>query len=381
MHPYSRWKYGITVDPFREQGKRQYLVLMNHQTAFDQFFCGLAFKGPLYYVASEDLFSKGWVSSLIRFLVAPIPIKKQTTDVSAVLNCLRVAREGGSIAIAPEGNRTYSGRTEYMNPAIAALVRKMKLPLVLFRIEGGYGVHPRWSDVIRRGKMHAYVSKVVEPEEYLSLTDDELNALIARELYVDESTSGGTFRHKHSAEYLERALYVCPFCGLSVLESRLDTIRCTKCGKQARYLPAKQLEGIGCDFPFSTVLEWYDFQCDTVNAMDTSVVTEEPLYRDTARLSEVIVYKRKYLLRRQTEIALYGNRLVLDEGGKEQTVFPFDEISALTVLGRNKLNIYYKEHLYQLKGSPRFNALKYVNIFYRTKNIIRGDANGKFLGL
>ena len=50
----------------RQQGDRAYLILMNHQTAFDQFFVGMAFKGPVYYVASEDLFSNGWISSLLR---------------------------------------------------------------------------------------------------------------------------------------------------------------------------------------------------------------------------------------------------------------------------------------------------------------------------
>ena len=41
---YCRWKYGIRVEKFREQGDRPYLILYNHQTAFDQFFVGLAFK-------------------------------------------------------------------------------------------------------------------------------------------------------------------------------------------------------------------------------------------------------------------------------------------------------------------------------------------------
>ena len=96
MKPYSYLKYGVRIDRFREQGDRSYLVLYNHQTAFDQFFVGMAFRGPIYYLASEDLFSKGWVSSLIRYLVAPIPIKKQTTDIKAILNCMRVAKEGGT---------------------------------------------------------------------------------------------------------------------------------------------------------------------------------------------------------------------------------------------------------------------------------------------
>jgi hypothetical protein len=50
------------------------------------------------------------------------------------MNCLRVAREGGTIALAPEGNRTYSGKTEYMNPAIAALARKLALPIALYSV-------------------------------------------------------------------------------------------------------------------------------------------------------------------------------------------------------------------------------------------------------
>ena len=167
-------RYGIRVDRFREQGSRNYLVLMNHQTPFDQFFVGMAFKGPVYYLATEDIFSLGWVSRLIQYLVEPIPIKKQTTDLKAVMNCLKVAREGGTVALAPEGNRTYSGRTEYMKSSIVPLAKKMKLPIALYRIEGGYGVQPRWSDVIRRGKMRGFVSQVIEPEDYKNMTDDAL---------------------------------------------------------------------------------------------------------------------------------------------------------------------------------------------------------------
>jgi 1-acyl-sn-glycerol-3-phosphate acyltransferase len=44
LWPYTRWKYNIKVEPFKEQGNRPYLVLYNHQTGFDQFFVGMAFK-------------------------------------------------------------------------------------------------------------------------------------------------------------------------------------------------------------------------------------------------------------------------------------------------------------------------------------------------
>ena len=149
FRPIARWMYHIKIEKFKEENGRQYLVLANHQTGFDQFFPSFAFRQHLYYVASEDIFSMGWLSKLIQWIAAPIPIKKQVTDIKAVMSCLRVAREGGSIAIFPEGNRTFSGVTGAINPAIGGLAKKLGLPIAFFKIEGGYGIQPRWSDVRR----------------------------------------------------------------------------------------------------------------------------------------------------------------------------------------------------------------------------------------
>ncbi len=381
VHAYCRFKYGIKIEKFKEQKKTPYLILFNHQTAFDQFFVGIAFKGPVYYLASEDIFSNGWVSSLIRYLVAPIPIKKQSTDISAIKNCIRVAREGGTIAIAPEGNRTYSGQTEYMSPSIVSLARKLNLPIALYRIEGGYGVHPRWSDVIRKGKMRSYVSRVIEPEDYAKMSDEELFAIIENELFVDEAVADAIFESTKKAEYLERAMYVCPFCGLTTFESHANEIECKKCGRKIAYGSDKRLTGVGFDFPYEFTLGWYNYQKEFINNLDTNEYIDTPLYNDTASVSEVIVYKHKNILRKQADISLYGNRIVIDENKENPFVLPFSDVVAISVLGKNKLNVYYDKKIYQFKGDKRFNALKYVNIYYRNKNIVRGDTVGKFLGL
>ena len=377
---YSRLKYNIKIEKFKQQQKRPYLILMNHQTAFDQFFVGLAFKGPIYYLASEDIFSKGFVSKLIKFLVEPIPIKKQTADIRAVLNCIKVSKEGGTIAIAPEGNRTYSGKTEYMNPSIVQMIRKLNVPVALYRIEGGYGVHPRWSDVVRRGKMRGYVARVLEPAEFAQMSDDELFAAISDTLYVNEAVADAEFRHKRLAEYLERAIYVCPYCGLSTFESHENIIECKKCGRKIEYMPTKQLRGVGFDFPFEFVSDWYDYQKDIVNGLDVTAFCDVPIYRDEGQMSEVIVYESKKLLHKAAQISLYGDRIVIEAEG-ETYKFDFEQLGAVTVLGKNKLNIYIKDKLYQIKGSKRFNALKYVNIFHRALNIRKGLESEKFLGI
>lgn len=372
---YTRWKYGITFEKFHNQGDRPYLILMNHQTGFDQFFVGYMFRNPVYYVASEDIFSMGWVSDLIRWLVEPIPIKKQTTDLQAVKSCIQVAREGGSICIAPEGNRTYHGRTVYMKPGIASLAKKLGMPIAFLRLEGGYGVQPRWSDVVRKGKMRVRISRVLEPEEYKDMTGSELMALIQQELWVDEGMVTGEFHHKNNAEFLERAMYVCPWCGPTTFESSGDLITCKTCARQIRHLPTKELEGVGFDFPHRFVADWYDWQNDFVSRLDLMTLTDKPVWEETVRLSLVHPGKHKELLNKEASVALYGDRVVLD--GRS---IPLDELGAASVLGRNKLNLYIGKDIFQLKGSKRFNALKYVNFYHRYKYIKAGDNNGQFLG-
>ena len=379
LYPYTRIKYRVKIKRFREKPRRKYLVMFNHQTALDQFIVGAAFKGPVYYVASEDLFSNGRISRLLEWAIAPIPIKKQATDARAVLNCMRVMKEGGTIALAPEGNRTYSGKTECMKPAIVGLAKTLKLPIVLYRIEGGYGVHPRWSDVIRRGKIRAYVYKVIEPEDYLKMSDDELYSLILEGLYVNEGCQDNLYKKKRLAEYLERAYYVCPDCGLSEFVSDKDLVSCKKCGKTARYMQDKSMQGVDCDWPFQYTTEWYDYQSKFINHLDVMKLTEEPLYTDKATFSEVKLYDRKHPITDNATVRLYGDRITVETQDITYQ-FPFETVSTVSVLGKNKVNVYFDGKLYQLKGDKRFNGVKYVQICYRAKNILKGG-DDEFLGL
>ena len=127
--------------------------------------------------------------------------------------------------------------------------------------------------------------------------------------------------------------------------------------------------------------QWYEYQKCYVNSLDITQFKTEPLFRDTARLSEVLLFKKKNVLRKQASFHLYGNRVVIDEGSDNELVLPFEGIQAASVLGRNKLNLYVGDTVYQVKGGNHFNALKYVNLYFRFKNIQKGDLHGEFLGL
>lgn len=371
-------KYKIKIE--RCKDKRQLLVVSNHQTTFDQFFVGLGFKRHLYYVTNDDLFSNGFVSWLIDFLVKPIPIKKGTTDVKAVMDCMRVAKEGGSIAIFPEGNRTFSGKTEAIKDTIAPFARALKLPIAIFHIKGGYGVQPRWSDKTRGGKMSAGVSEIIEYEDYRSLSDKELYELISSKLYIDEGKVDIEYPSKKSAEYLERAMYYCPHCGLSEWESKGEYAWCKKCNTKIKYLSTKELECVSGTFPYRFMTEWYDAQCSFIRGLDFSEYTEAPIYTDIVDYYEVIPCKKKIPLAQNVKFSAFADRFEIElESGTE--VVKFENITASGVLGRNKMNFYAHKRIFQIKSSKHFNAVKYVNIYYHAQNILKGDTQNGFLGL
>ena len=374
--PYTRFRYGIEIEKFENNKQRPYLILMNHQTGFDQFFIAMAFDGPVYYLASEDIFSLGWISRLLSFLVAPIPIKKQTTDLKAIKNCVKISKEGGTIALFPEGNRTYHGQTLYFKPSIIKLIRLLKLPLVIFRVEGGYGIHPRWSDYVRKGRMRTRVSLVMEPEEYNKLTDEDFYETLTHHLYIDDTSSSELYHHKKMAEGMERFLYVCPTCGLTKFETKNDKVWCKKCEKKIQYLPNHTLHACDSTFPFKNTVEWYHYQCNYVRNLDLLSYCQIPIDEEQVKVFKVILYQKKKLLFSSVSLSLFGDRITIGE----ETFF-FDEISSLTVLGKNKINIYHKDFVYQIKGNKSFNGLKYVNIYHHYHNNKKGEKNEQFLGL
>ena len=177
---------------------------------------------------------------------------------------------------------------------------------------------------------------------------------------------------------MERFLYVCPDCGLTTFRSKGDIVKCLKCHTKIQYLPNKKLQGINKTFPFKTIGEWYDYQCDYVRQLDLQSYHAKPMYEDYVNLFQVVLYKYKKRLRNNTKIVLYGDRILLDD-----ICLDFDSIQSITVLGKNKLNIYTDSLVYQLKGSKTFNALKYVNIYFHYLNIKKGDEehHEQFLGL
>ena len=235
-----------------------YLVLPNHANAFDQFFVALSFqKRHMYFVASEHAFRQKLVGFILRRFLAPISRVKGSADASAVRSILRTLRRGVPVCLFPEGNRSWDGRSQPLHPATGKLLKLAKVPVITYRITGGYLTDPRWGHSIRRGPIRGGAVRVYQPEELAKLSPEELTALVERDLWVDSSENALPYPGRRLAEGLEEALFFCPKCGqIGSLRGEDRTFACA-CGLRTEFREDGHLSG---DIPFASIAQWDAWQ-------------------------------------------------------------------------------------------------------------------------
>jgi hypothetical protein len=260
----------------------------------------------------------------------------------------------------------------------------LKLSLLLYKIEGGYGVQPRWAGNIRRGKMYGGVFRTLEYEDYKDMSDDGLYRFICSGLYVDAfsdaQTSGCLYKSNSKTKYIERFLYACPDCGkFAALKSEGNFIKCAVCGFCAEYGENLKLKTVSGKCSFESLKEWDDYQKDKIRQFEIDALNKnEPVFSDTdISLKENIRCKKNIDMGKGT-VTLYKDRFEISSGSLY--VFYITDISSMGIIGKNSLLIYHKDNIYRLDGDKRFNSLKYQNMYYHIKNKNEGTSY-EFLGL
>lgn len=159
------------------------LVVSNHQSYLDPVLATMALPREGHYMARDTLFNNRWFGGLIRFLNA-YPVKRGTADMLAIKETMRRLKEGRVVLVFPEGTRSQDGRVGPMLGGLATVARKCKAPIVPALVDGVYKAWPRdrllpgWGDVI------VEYGAPITPEEYASMSPDELTDEIRRRIVV-----------------------------------------------------------------------------------------------------------------------------------------------------------------------------------------------------
>lgn len=360
--PFFKWLFKLEVQPAPEL-QSPYLVYANHNGDFDPVFVQLGFKDMLYFVASEHIFRVGLVSRLMVYLLDPIPRLKGSTDMGTVREVLRRLKDGKNICIFAEGNRSFNGLTGHIAPSIGKLAKACKVPLVTYKIEGGYFTTPRWAYTLRRGKMKGYVANVYTPEQLAAMSADQVNEAIKEDLFEDAYARQGReripFKGKRLAEGLETALFICPKCEqIGNLKSQGSEFACS-CGMRATYDEYGYLHGA----PYSTITEWDAWQQGKLSEL-AEKLGDEPAFADSGASLSIIQdnHRSERVPEGEGTIAMYRDGIVCG-----RLRFPIEEISDMALYGRGNIAFTSQGKHYTISAGRSFCGRKYLELYNQLK--------------
>lgn len=356
---FTRLKFNYTYESLKHI-EGPYLLLPTHNLELDPILVGLAAHRQLYFVASEHLRRKGLVTRLLDCFLQPIYHQKGRAGAHTVKAILKTLRNGSSVCLFPEGNRSFNGLTCPIPPATGKLARRSGVKLITYRFEGQYLTQPRWSTTLRRGRLHGRIVRIYTPEELQAMTDQQVNDCIVQDLavdtYAEQATAMIPFRGRHLARGMESTIFACPRCGqLGHMHTDDSHIFCG-CGFCALYDVYGYLTA--SDGQQYTITQLDQMQRDALaNAVRTAGTA--PLFSDSVLLQQIgadhqIAGERSILL------AAFADRLELDG-----EVLPITDILGMTIYSRNVLVLHTLSQglHYEFRGSISFSALKYRYLY------------------
>lgn len=336
-----------------------YLLLSNHNTDFDFFFTSISFPEHMYYVASEHVYQKGFLSKLLLRYLAPIARVKGTTASATVMSIIRTLRGGSNVAIFAEGNRSFNGETCPILLSTGKLARSCGVSLVTYRLERAYLATPRWANSLRRGPITGRVVNVYSPEQLRSMSEDEVNEAIRKDLYENayarQEEEMIPFKGKKLAEGLEHILHICPQCGgISTIKSHKNKISC-KCGFSA----VIDKFGFFIDSPYKSVLEWDNWQKTKLPEIIANA-GDQVFFSDANVEMYAIGDGHKANLTAKETMSMDRSNLYIGS-----QVFPLSEISGLGIYSKCNMVFEHNDNHYELKMDKENGAcaVKYVRAY------------------
>ena len=360
---FIRRRFNLQAVPCDTEGPC--IIISNHATTWDPLLLAMSFPDKhIHFVASEHIFRLGLVSRLICALVAPIPRRKGSTGTDTAMACLRKLKAGGSVCIFAEGDATWDGVSASVFPATGKLARSSGATLITYRLEGGYLSLPRWSRLLRRGRMRGHAVEVYSPERLRAMKPEEITAAIDRDIYEDawqrQRAEGVEYKDPRRAENIELGLFLCPRClRVGGIKGAGSQVSCG-CGFHTSFTPTGFFDP---PEPFESFLQWDLWQLERLR--EGGFLHGEELFADenvTLRRIETGHGERKLCRGRLIQ---YAESLDID--GRR---FRLAEISDMAMVKASVLLFTAGESYYELRAERPCCLRKYLAWWQDTRKAI-----------
>ena len=274
-----------------------FLVVGNHAQWWDPLILLSQLCHPVHFVATDEQFRTP-IMRLIHRAFGTIPSKNRVADPATAGVIRQKVADGGIVAIYPEGERTWDGKTMPPAASTAELIKLLRIPVAVSVSKGSYLSFPRWARLMRRGRVEVEHRVLFEPEEIQRLKiaelHDRLSAALAYNEYSDfQEHRMISYRGRKLAERLELFLFTCASCrSQGELRSSGNNLVCRRCGFGVTYTPRGYLRPLSstrarfAPAVFATPHEWDAWQfkqlsrhvVESLDARREPIIQDDPAY-------------------------------------------------------------------------------------------------------
>lgn len=119
------------------------ILAANHESYLDPPLVGMAFSGPLRFIAWDQLFKSRVFGFLIRALGAvPVSHENKSSAAGLLRQVMGFLDDGYSVLIFPEGERSPDGNLMPLEGGVALMAVKKNVPIVPVWIDGTFEAYP-----------------------------------------------------------------------------------------------------------------------------------------------------------------------------------------------------------------------------------------------
>lgn len=335
------------------------IVLCNHGAFIDFCYAGsLIRKESPNFIVARLYFYKKLLGNLMRKFGC-FPKSMFALDTESAMNCMRVIKSGGVLAMMPEARLSTVGKFEDIQESTFSFLKKMGVTVYTIKISGDYLATPKWAKKKRKGALiEAELDLLFTPEELKEMELSDIKSRTESALYYDElewleSRPKVHYRSKGLAEGLENILSRCPVCNAKYsISTKKNEVICDKCRLTAKMTDRYAFEDAK---PFENFAKWYEWQ--------SSVIRNEILENESYELSSKVELRHaskdgKTLLTLAGEGICTLNRTGLTYVGTEygeeiEKHFPVSDIYRLLFGAGEDFEIYVGKEIYYFTPAER----------------------------
>lgn len=358
-----RWRYKITAEGLEHIPESQNFILVApHACYLDPFLMGIFIPVPVHFVTTADAYTNP-VKQWFMHRLYTFPIRRHVQDLSALRKVIKLTSAGKVVGIFPEGERSMDGRPGEIVPETIRLLQRCKVPILPVEIHGAFEIWPRWSNVLRKGRVHVRFNPVIPVEAQVDrekLTDK------IRETIFPKKLTYQSVRTDRMTKGIEKLLWGCIECGAhdQIVEASAHTIRCQNCGRNWFLESDYHLKSPEGDrIP---IARWLDRLKDQIRPLTEHVEQDLTQGEIPFLRSELTAYyapESDSPLYQNTELILTNQAFVIRKNGNELERWRHSNITVLTVDSKTdfSLGVSGKRHVFRLP--PPEHPLKWHNFF------------------